>query len=143
MTGELRGAGGMQWDERSCACVVMASPGYPGKYPTGIEIGNLEAAVRAGRATPRAAQRVAPDGARTVGRRSGAVKPSPDLMIFHAGTALVSDKQLVSAGGRVLGVTAVASGLSNAVAAAYRAVEVIDFPGAHWRRDIGARSVGR
>jgi phosphoribosylamine--glycine ligase len=143
LTGELRGAGGMQWDERSCACVVMASPGYPGKYPTGIEIGNLEAAVAAGRAVPHSAQRQAPSVPRTATRRSSAAMPPTDLMIFHAGTAMVSDRQLVTAGGRVLGVTALASGLNNAVAAAYRAVEAIDFPGAHWRRDIGARSIGR
>ena len=143
LTGELRGAGGMQWDERSCACVVMASPGYPGKYPTGIEIGNLEAAVAAGRAVPRSSQQQAPSVPRTATRRSGAAMPPPDLMIFHAGTAMINDKQLVTAGGRVLGVTALASGLNNAVAAAYRAVEAIDFPGAHWRRDIGARSIGR
>lgn len=125
LAGELRDAGGMQWDGRSCACVVMASPGYPGKYPTGIRIGGLSQAAAA------------------ASRPGGPDVPPTEVVIFHAGTALEGERQLVSAGGRVLGVTALAQGLSNAVAAAYRAVGEVEFPGAHFRRDIGARSLGR
>lgn len=63
----------------------------------------------------------------------------PDgVTIFHAGTAL-RDGTLVSTGGRVLGVTAVAATLSEAVAAAYETVKKIEFEGAHYRRDIGFR----
>jgi len=62
-----------------------------------------------------------------------------DVVVFHAGTERGSDGRLVSAGGRVLGVTAVGPDAQGAVAAAYRAVDRIGFPGAHVRRDIGRR----
>jgi phosphoribosylamine--glycine ligase len=62
-------------------------------------------------------------------------------LVFHAGTAL-RDGSLVSAGGRVLDVTAVAESVAEARARAYDAVEQIEFPGAHYRRDVALRGVG-
>ena len=59
--------------------------------------------------------------------------------MYHAGTAL-ADNVLVTSGGRVLGVTAVADSLFDAVAAAYRAVSTIRFEGEHHRRDIGRKA---
>lgn len=91
-------------------CVVMASPGYPGDHPVGIPI-QIPARLERG------------DG---------------DSVVFHAGTAML-DGQLVSSGGRVLGVTALGDDLSCARAKAYTAVEAIKFDGAHYRRDIGMR----
>jgi phosphoribosylamine---glycine ligase len=64
----------------------------------------------------------------------------PDVVVFHAGTARDADGRLVSAGGRVLGVTAVGRDADVAVATAYEAVDRIAFPGAHVRRDIGRRA---
>ena len=64
----------------------------------------------------------------------------PDTKVFHAGTARVGD-QIVTNGGRVLGVTAWADGLSDARAKAYAAVEKIEFDGAQFRRDIGAKAL--
>jgi phosphoribosylamine--glycine ligase len=66
---------------------------------------------------------------------------SDRLLVFHAGTAAV-EGGLVSSGGRVLNVVAVAGELAQAVALAYEGVRRIDFPGAHYRRDIGARLLG-
>ncbi len=64
----------------------------------------------------------------------------PDVVVFHAGTARDAEGRLVSAAGRVLGVTAVAADAAAAVDAAYAAVDRIAFPGAHVRRDIGRRA---
>ena len=100
------------WAEDHAMCVVMAARGYPGPHETGVEIGGL-------------------DGLREDSRR----------MVFHAGTAL-RDGRVVSAGGRVLGVTARGDTLGAARDAAYAMVEAIRFPGALWRRDIGARALG-
>jgi phosphoribosylamine--glycine ligase len=91
------------------ACVVLASPGYPGRPLDGEPIGGLAAA-----------------------------SALPGVEIFHAGTRLV-DGQLVSAGGRVLSVCALAPDLAGALARAYAAVAEIDWPGKVFRRDIGRR----
>jgi phosphoribosylamine--glycine ligase len=64
----------------------------------------------------------------------------PNTKVFHAGTAL-KDGQIVTNGGRVLGVTAWAKDLKSAQAAAYAAVEKIQFDGAHFRRDIVAKAL--
>ncbi|MDP2871629.1 MAG: phosphoribosylamine--glycine ligase [Bacillota bacterium] len=119
----------ISWDERAAACVVMASPGYPGSYPKGIELGGLaeaEAEAEAG----------AEPGARAQPQASGG-----DVVIFHAGTARDPQGRLVTSGGRVLGVTALAHGLPRAVDLAYRAVRKVRFPGAHFRRDIGVKAI--
>lgn len=98
----------IEWEEEACACVVMASGGYPGSYQKGLPISGLTA-----------------DG------------QHPDAYaIFHAGTRL-SDGQYLTNGGRVLGVTAKGATLDQALQAAYRVVESIHFEGAHYRRDIG------
>lgn len=97
----------IQWSDEACACVVMASGGYPGSYPKGIEIKGLD----------------------SKGQVEGAC-------VFHAGTAL-EDGVFKTAGGRVLGVTALGTDLKEALKKAYAAVEKITFEGAHYRTDIG------
>lgn len=92
-------------------CVVMAAQGYPGAYARGAPITGIEAAAR-----------------------------QPNAQVFHAGTG-EQDGRLVTNGGRVLGVTAHASGIAEAIDGAYRAVECIQWPGRHFRRDIGRRAL--
>ena len=89
----------------------MASGGYPGNYAKGKVITGLDAA-----------------------------NALPHTKVFHAGTAL-KDSQIVTNGGRVLGVTALGKDLCAAQAAAYAAVEKIKFEGAHFRRDIAAKAL--
>jgi len=98
------------WPPVASVCVAIASGGYPGKYTTGLPIRGVEAA---------AARR--------------------GVQVFHAGTA-TQDGRLVTAGGRVLGVTAVGDNLDSAIAAAYGAVGEISFEGMHYRTDIGRRT---
>ncbi|HOP68407.1 MAG: phosphoribosylamine--glycine ligase [Dethiobacteria bacterium] len=99
------------WKEEAAVCVVMASEGYPGKYRTGEEIRGLEK-----------------------------LKEESSVAVFHAGTAWEQGK-LVTAGGRVLGVTAWDRSLARAVEKAYRAVEKIEFRGCYYRRDIAHRAL--
>ncbi|MGH8220549.1 MAG: phosphoribosylamine--glycine ligase [Steroidobacteraceae bacterium] len=99
------------WSPLTSVCVVMASGGYPGDYARGRPVSGLEAAA----ALPR-------------------------TKVFHAGTAL-SDGEVVTSGGRVLGVTALGEDLPAARAAAYAAVERIHFDGAHYRCDIAQRAL--
>jgi phosphoribosylamine--glycine ligase len=94
---------------RAAVCVVLASGGYPARYPTGLPIEGIAEA-----------------------------EAVPGVVVFHAGTAL-RDGRLVTAGGRVLGVTATAAEVPAAIDAAYAAVSRIGFPGMHCRRDIGRR----
>jgi phosphoribosylamine--glycine ligase len=101
------------WRPETAVCVVLASGGYPGSYRTGHLITGLEAA---------------------------AVRPG--VTIFHAGTAR-QDGRLVTAGGRVLGVTALGADAGTAIASAYAAVSDIRFEGMHVRRDIGRRALAR
>ena len=93
----------------AAVCVTLASGGYPGSYRTGAPISGV-------------------DDAETL----------PGVRVFHAGTAW-RDGRLVTAGGRVLGVTAVADDLPGAIERAYAAVSRIGFEGMHFRRDIGRR----
>ena len=97
----------------AAVCVVMAAAGYPGAYTQGLPIAGLDS-----------------------------VAESADTWVFHAGT-VVSDRRLVTSGGRVLGVTARAPAIALAVQRAYRAVAQIQWPGAHYRRDIGFRALQR
>jgi len=101
----------LKWSPQASVCVVMASGGYPGNYPKGKIITGLDA-----------------------------VNKLPGTKVFHAGTAL-KDGQIVTNGGRVLGVTALGKDLRAAQAAAYAAVECIQFEGAHFRRDIAAKAM--
>jgi phosphoribosylamine--glycine ligase len=101
----------LKWSATASVCVVMASGGYPGSYAKGKVISGLDAA-----------------------------NSLPHTKVFHAGTAL-KDGQIVTNGGRVLGVTALDKDLKSAQAAAYAAVEKIHFDGAHFRRDIAAKAL--
>jgi phosphoribosylamine--glycine ligase len=101
----------IEWDERPAACVVMASKGYPGSYPKGIEIKGLE---KAGQ--------------------------NPDTYVFHAGTSGQGGK-VVTSGGRVLCVTGMGSTIRQALQKAYQTVGEIQFDGAHYRKDIGWRAL--
>lgn len=102
----------MDWDQRVCCCVVMASGGYPGDYETGVEIKGI-------------ADAEADSGG--------------DVKVFHAGTKKGKDGNLVTAGGRVLNVCAVADTLKEAQAKANAACDKISFAGSQFRRDIGSR----
>lgn len=97
----------VEFSDGAAACVILASGGYPQKYQTGFEIHGLDAMGQA-----------------------------PGVTVYHAGTRLENGKFLTS-GGRVLGVTAVGSDLSEALARSYAAAEKIVFEGVHYRKDIG------
>lgn len=97
----------IRWSPAASSCVVIASRGYPGKYEVGMAIEGLSDAERIGPAT-----------------------------VFHAGTR-ASAGGYVTAGGRVLGVTATGADLPEATARAYRAAGAIRFQGAFYRKDIG------
>ena len=99
----------------STVCVVMAAGGYPGAVKNGAAITGLDL--------------------------DGQLVRSDTLQIFHAGTARTKDGQFVTQGGRILGVTATAPTLSDAVKDVYAAVEKIGFPGAQYRKDIAARAL--
>jgi phosphoribosylamine--glycine ligase len=99
----------LRFRKEAAACVVLASPGYPGRPVTGEPIRGLERAEALG------------------------------AEVFHAGTALGADGELVSAGGRVLSVCALGPDLLGALKRAYGAVAEIDWPGKVFRRDIGRR----
>jgi len=101
----------MKWKPAASVCVVMASGGYPGNYAKGKIIHGLDK-----------------------------VAKLPDVKVFHAGTAK-NGNEIVTNGGRVLGVTALGKDLKSAQAAAYAAVEKIHFDGAHFRRDIAAKGL--
>lgn len=100
----------IEWSDEACACVIMASGGYPKSYPKGIEITGLDN-----------------------GQLDG-------VTVYHAGTAL-KDSKLVTAGGRVLGVTALGNTLEEALKKSYDAVGKINFENAHYRKDIGQRAL--
>jgi phosphoribosylamine---glycine ligase len=96
-----------QWDTRPAVCVVMASGGYPGHYKIGKTIAGLEH-----------------------------LDEKDDVIVFHAGTRM-GENQILTSGGRVLGVTAVDNTLLAARGRAYEALDKIEFDGSYFRRDIG------
>jgi len=98
----------IEWDTRAAVCVILASGGYPGDYEKGIPIAGIEQA-----------------------------ESHSEVVVFHAGTAEKSG-QLVTNGGRVLGVTALGATLADARRAAYAAADEIHFANQHRRNDIGA-----
>jgi phosphoribosylamine--glycine ligase len=100
----------LKWKPAASVCVVMTSGGYPGNYEKGKPICGLDDAVKL-----------------------------PGVKVFHAGTAK-NGNEIVTNGGRVLGVTALGKDLKAAQAAAYTAVEKIHFDGAQFRRDIAAKA---
>jgi phosphoribosylamine--glycine ligase len=97
------------WDPRPAVCVVACSGGYPGDYKKGVPIFGLDR-----------------------------IKTGPDLQVFHAGTSQRGG-DLLTAGGRVLAVTALGDDIAAARARAYQALEQIEFTGMHFRSDIGLR----
>lgn len=103
----------VEWSDKAAVCVVMASGGYPGSYKKGLPITGLKAA--------------------------GAME---DVVVFHAGTR-EEDGKILTNGGRVLGVTAVADDIPSAQQKAYDAVDKIHFEGAHFRQDIAWRALRR
>ncbi|GJL85557.1 MAG: phosphoribosylamine--glycine ligase [Micavibrio sp.] len=103
----------VSWSDSPALCVVMATEGYPGSYPKNTQIKGVKRADQIG-----------------------------GVKIFHAGTGKNADDQLVSTGGRVLGVTALADSVEEACKAAYRAVDIIDWPDGFCRRDIAWRAIG-
>ena len=102
----------LEWHPKSCITVVMASGGYPGSYEKGRVIQGLES-----------------------------VQGQQDVVVFHAGTALNAQKQIVTAGGRVLAVTALGDTLKAAHDRAYQIVSKIHFDGVFCRRDIGHKAI--
>jgi phosphoribosylamine--glycine ligase len=99
----------IEWSDESSACVVLASGGYPVSYKTGFEISGLDS---------------------NGGAENGGV------VIYHAGTEL-KDGAFLTAGGRVLGVTATGKTNQSALESAYKTVENVHFFGKHCRKDIG------
>jgi len=102
----------IEWDPRPAACVVIAAAGYPGTPTKGDTIHGLEQAAEV-----------------------------EDSFVFHAGTKDGPDGTVETAGGRVLGVTALGDSIGEAVARAYEACDKISWPGLQFRRDIGHRAL--
>lgn len=101
------------WSSKCVACVMMASAGYPESSEKGKLITGIEDA-----------------------------ESDPDVLVFHSGTAKNGD-DIVTNGGRVLGVTALSDTLEEAIATAYKAVAKIDFEGKHFRTDIGQATLNK
>lgn len=100
-------------DPKPTICVVMASGGYPGSYDKGDPISGLDEAAKIS-----------------------------DVVVFHAGTA-EADGEVVSNGGRVLGITATGDNLQVAIEKAYKAVDAISWKDCYFRRDIAAKAMKR
>jgi phosphoribosylamine--glycine ligase len=98
----------VEWSDSASACVVLAARGYPEKPETGARIIGLEEAARI-----------------------------PSVQIFHAGTTRPGDGSFMTAGGRVLGVTATGTTLEQALARCYESAAHINWDGMRYRRDIG------
>ena len=101
----------IEWADQFACCIVLASGGYPGNYEKGKEITGVDKAEK-----------------------------MDDIVIFHAGTKRVNN-QLLTNGGRVLGITATGETLRSALDKAYNAVKLIHFEGMHYRTDIGLKSL--
>jgi phosphoribosylamine--glycine ligase len=101
----------LRWADGASACVIASSAGYPGSYKTGFPISGLAAA-----------------------------NQLPGVQVFHSGTSLAGS-DVVTSGGRVLGVTASGDSLEQALARAYQAMGEIKFDGMYYRRDIGYRAL--
>ncbi len=103
----------IEWDSRAAVCVVMASKGYPGDYEKGKSISGLKE-----------------------------VSQMEDVFVFHAGTGS-KDGQMITNGGRVLGVTGLGRDIPRAIEKTYQAVEKISWEGVHYRTDIGQKALCR
>ena len=102
----------VNWKKGSAACVVMASGGYPKKYESGLVISGLD--------------------------DKGQID---SCFVYHAGTKISDEGEMVNAGGRVLGVTATAETLPEALDIAYNGVKSINWKDVHYRKDIGQRAL--
>jgi phosphoribosylamine--glycine ligase len=105
---------GLEFDPRTACCVVLCSAGYPGSITKGHPITGIEAA-------------------------EAEAGPGEAVIVFHSGTTVDSRDRVVSAGGRVISVTALAADLTSAQDLANRAAAKIEFAGAFFRHDIGSR----
>jgi len=112
-TGSLAGRT-LNWKPEAAVCVAMTSGGYPGAYPKGLPIRGIDVA-----------------------------DAMDDVVVYHAGTAMDDNGRLVTAGGRVLGVTALGENLAVARDRAYEAVRAIAWEGEHHRNDIAADAIQR
>jgi phosphoribosylamine--glycine ligase len=101
----------IEWDSRPSVCVVMASKGYPGDYEKGKMIRGLKE-----------------------------ISQMEDVFVFHAGTT-IKDGEMVTNGGRVLGVTGLGEDIPRAIEKTYQAVKKISWDGAHYRTDIGQKAL--
>ncbi len=114
--GSAAGAGALKgvepdWDARSAVCVVMSAKGYPGTYAKGEKITGL-----------------------------ASFEGNAELVVFHAGTKF-NGSSIVTAGGRVLGVTGLGTDIKEAIDKTYEAVKEIHFDGAYFRKDIGKKAL--
>ena len=133
--GKLSDASAPRWSDDASMTVVLAAEGYPGDYKKNTEIRGIKRAETAG--TEEATKRGS--------------KAETSAKVFHAGTSKSKksggggddDDLVLSSGGRVLAVTARAPGVAAAQAAAYAAVDQIEWPEGFCRRDIGWRAVGK
>lgn len=100
-----------RWSRSKCVCVVMASGGYPGSYKKGYTIDGIEKAEKM-------------DG----------------TVVFHAGTSF-SEDDLVTSGGRVLGVTSMGNTIKETIKKTYASVKKIEFQDVHYRKDIGKKAL--
>jgi phosphoribosylamine--glycine ligase len=103
----------LEWHDKAAVCVVMAAGGYPGSYEKGLKIDGLD--------------------------KAGAID---DVVVFHAGTVL-KDGNVVTSGGRVLGVTGLGTTVTEAIDKAYQGVKAITWPKVHYRSDIGRKALNR
>ncbi len=103
----------LEWKPEASVCVVAASGGYPGSYEKGKPIKGLDK-----------------------------VKEIKDVVVFHAGTSF-KDGQIVTSGGRVLGLTALGADIKEARDRAYQAIKLIEFDGMHYRKDIALKALKR
>lgn len=103
----------IEWHDKAAVCVVLAAEGYPADYRKGDLIEGLEEAAKI-----------------------------DDLVVFHAGTRSAAGR-VVTNGGRVLGVTALGGTVKEAIDRAYSGVKVVNWPGMHYRKDIGAKAMNR
>ena len=103
----------LRWAPGASACVIASSAGYPAGYKTGFPIGGLDQAAHV-----------------------------PGVQVFHSGTAMQGG-EIVTSGGRVLGVTATAESLQQALSQAYQAMALLHFDGMYFRHDIGHRAMAQ
>jgi phosphoribosylamine---glycine ligase len=103
----------LDWDKRACVCVVAASGGYPGDYEKGKKISGLKD-----------------------------LSQKKDLLVFHAGTKK-QDNDILTSGGRVLGVTGLGDNISQAIDTAYQGIAQISFEHMFYRKDIGKKALAK